>query len=38
MEAAASGLFALFTHDHGMTVNQTADLLAVFGLGGLLMQ
>jgi MFS family permease len=38
MEAAVSGLFALFTHDHGMTVNQTADLLAVFGLGGLLMQ
>ena len=38
MEAAVSGLFALFTHDHGLTVNQTVDLLAVFGLGGLLMQ
>lgn len=38
MEAAVSGLFALFTQDHGMTVNQTAELLAVFGLGGLLMQ
>ena len=38
MEAAVSGLFSLFTHDHGMTVSQTAELLAVFGLGGLLMQ
>ncbi|WP_158558887.1 MFS transporter [Rhodoferax lacus] len=38
IEAAVSGLFALFTQGHGMTVNQTADLLAVFGLGGLLMQ
>jgi MFS family permease len=38
MEAAVSGLFALFTQDHGMTIHQTADLLAVFGLGGLLMQ
>lgn len=38
MEAAVSDLFALFTHDHRMTVNQTADLLAVFGLGCLLMQ
>ena len=38
MEAAISGLFALFTQDHGMAVSQTAELLAVFGLGGLLMQ
>ena len=38
IEAAVSGLFALYTQDHGMTVSQTADLLAVFGLGGLLMQ
>lgn len=38
MEAAVSGLFALFTHGRGMSVQQTADLLAVFGLGGLLLQ
>ena len=38
IEAAVSGLFALFAQDRGISVNQTADLLAVFGLGGLLMQ
>ena len=38
MEAAVSGLFALFTLDRGLSANQTADLLAVFGLGGLLLQ
>jgi MFS family permease len=38
MEAAVSGLFALFAQGHGLNVNQTADLLAVFGLGGLLLQ
>ncbi len=37
-EAAVSGLFALFTQGRGMSISQTADLLAVFGLGGLLMQ
>ncbi len=38
LEAAVSGLFAPFSLGHGMSVSQTADLLAVFGLGGLLMQ
>jgi MFS family permease len=38
MEAAVSGLFALFTQDRGLSASQTADLLAVFGLGGLLLQ
>ena len=38
LEAAVSGLFAVFTQGHGITINQTAELLAVFGLGGLLMQ
>ena len=38
MEAAVSGLFAPFAQGHGMSVSQTADLLAVFGLGGLLFQ
>lgn len=38
MEAAVSGLFALFAQGRGMTLDLTADLLAVFGLGGLLMQ
>jgi MFS family permease len=38
MEAAVSGLFALFAQDRGLAVGQTAQLLAVFGLGGLLMQ
>jgi MFS family permease len=37
-EAAVSGLFALFAQDRGISISQTADLLAVFGLGGLLMQ
>ena len=38
MEAAVSGLFALFAQGRGMTIDLTADFLAVFGLGGLLMQ
>ncbi len=38
LEAAVSGLFALFAHGRGITIGQTADLLAVFGLGGLLLQ
>ena len=38
MEAALSGLFALFAHGHGITGSQTTDLLALFGLGGLLLQ
>jgi MFS family permease len=38
MEAAVSGLFALFAQGRGISVTQTADLLAVFGLGGLLLQ
>ncbi|MDD2878896.1 MAG: MFS transporter [Rhodoferax sp.] len=38
MEAAVSGLFALFAQGRGIPVSQAADLLAVFGLGGLLMQ
>ena len=38
MEAAVSGLFAVFTQGRGMSIDLTADLLAVFWLGGLLMQ
>jgi MFS family permease len=38
MEAALSGLFALFTQGRGITGSQTTDLLALFGLGGLLLQ
>jgi MFS family permease len=38
MEAALSGLFAVFAQGRGMSIDMTADLLAVFGLGGLLMQ
>jgi len=38
MEAAVSGLFAVFAQDRGLQVSQTAELLAAFGLGGLLMQ
>jgi MFS family permease len=38
MEAAVSGLFAVFAQGRGMSIDLTADLLAVFGLGGLLMQ
>jgi len=38
MEAAVSGLFALFTQGRSINADQTADLLAVFGLGGLLLQ
>jgi MFS family permease len=38
MEAAVSGLFALFAQGKGLSVLQTADLLAVFGVGGLLLQ
>jgi predicted MFS family arabinose efflux permease len=38
MEAALSGLFALYAHGHDITGSQTTDLLALFGLGGLLLQ
>lgn len=38
LEAAVSGLFALYTQGRGISVGRTADLLVVFGLGGLLMQ
>jgi len=38
MEAAVSGLFALFTQGRGISAAETAHLLAVFGLGGLLLQ
>jgi MFS family permease len=38
MEAAVSGLFAVFAQGRGISIDLTADLLAVFGLGGLLMQ
>ncbi len=38
IEAAVSGLFALFAQDRGVSISQTADLLAMFGLGGLLLQ
>lgn len=38
MDAAVSGLFALFAQGRGISIGLTADLLAVFGLGGLLMQ
>jgi MFS family permease len=38
LEAAISGLFALFAQGRGISVGQTADLLAVFGIGGLLLQ
>jgi MFS family permease len=38
MDAAVSGLFAPYAQGHAISVSQTADLLAVFGLGGLLMQ
>jgi MFS family permease len=38
MEAAVSGLFVLYAQGRGLSVDQTAELLAVFGVGGLLMQ
>jgi MFS family permease len=38
IEAAVSGLFALFAYGRGITGSQTTDLLALFGLGGLLLQ
>jgi predicted MFS family arabinose efflux permease len=38
VEGALSGLFALFTQGRGLSVAQTADLLALFGGGGLLLQ
>jgi hypothetical protein len=38
MDAAVSGLFAPYAQGHAISVSQTADLLAVFGLGGLLLQ
>ncbi len=37
-EGALSGLFGLFTQGRGLSVAQTADLLAIFGVGGLLLQ
>ncbi|MFZ6750156.1 MFS transporter [Undibacterium sp. Ren11W] len=37
-EAAVSGLFAVYAQERGYTVNQITDLLALFGLGGLLLQ
>lgn len=38
MDAAVSGLFAPYAQGHALSVSQTADLLAVFGFGGLLLQ
>jgi MFS family permease len=38
LEAAVSGLFAVYTQNRGIGTLQTADLLAVFGVGGLLLQ
>jgi MFS family permease len=38
LEAAVSGLFAVYTQHRGIGALQTADLLAVFGVGGLLLQ
>ena len=38
MEAAVSGLFAVFAQSRGITPIATTALLAVFGLGGLLLQ
>jgi len=37
-EGALAGLFGLFTQGRGLSVAQTADLLALFGVGGLLLQ
>lgn len=38
IEGALSGLFGLYTQGRGLSVAQTADLLAIFGVGGLLLQ
>jgi MFS family permease len=38
LEAAVSGLFAVYTQNRGIGTLQTADLLAVFGVGVLLLQ
>jgi MFS family permease len=38
MDAAVCGLFAPFAQGRGLSVSQIAELLAVFGLGGLLLQ
>ena len=38
MEAAVSGLFALFAQGRGVSTGHATSLLAAFGLGGLLMQ
>jgi MFS family permease len=38
LEAAVSGLFAVYTQNRGIGALQTADLLAAFGVGGLLLQ
>jgi MFS family permease len=37
-EAAVSGLFAIFAQGRGYSVHQITDLLALFGVGGLLLQ
>ncbi|WP_295749471.1 MFS transporter [Undibacterium sp.] len=37
-EAALSGLFAIFAQERGYAVLQITDLLALFGVGGLLLQ
>ena len=38
MEAAVSGLFAVFAQDRGVTPIASTGLLAIFGMGGLLLQ
>ena len=38
MEAAVSGLFAVYAQDQSVPAERVPDLLAMFGLGGLLMQ
>jgi predicted MFS family arabinose efflux permease len=38
IDSAVPGLFSLFAHRHGLSVSQIAQLLAMFGLGSLLMQ
>jgi MFS family permease len=38
IDAAVTGLFALFAQDRGLVVDQVANLLAIYGVGGLLIQ
>lgn len=38
LEAALAGLFAVYSQGRGLGAVQTAELLAVFGLGGLVLQ